>query len=186
MTDRRAYWKQRYDARRAEGLCVTSGCSALAVEGKTLCEKHAARNRWAMQRNKERQVSERERLPEDRAGTTVHFTILAREEGQDGTPSVREVKGYITSNTYPDGRLGEIFVRVGKAGSSEAWIDVWAIACSIALQRGATVDEVFGKFVGQRFEPSGSVKWLNGMTRCTSVVDAVSRYLIGKFGEKNE
>jgi ribonucleoside-diphosphate reductase alpha chain len=130
-------------------------------------------------------MSERERLPEDRTGTTTHFTILTREESQDGIPSVREVKGYITANTYPDGRLGEIFVRVGKAGSTEAWLDMWAVSCSIALQLGATVDELFSKFVGQRFEPSGSVKWLNGMTRCTSVVDMVAKYLLEKFGEKH-
>lgn len=184
VKDRRDYWKRRYETKRAAGQCVTSGCANRARKGKTLCAKHAERNRWSSWgRKKERRVSERERLPEDRTGTTAHFTIIAREEGP-GEPGIREVKGYITANTYPDGRLGEIFVRVGKAGSSEMWLDMWAMSCSIALQRGATVDELFGKFIGQRFEPSGYVKWLEGVPRCTSVVDMVSRFLINKFGAK--
>lgn len=126
----------------------------------------------------------REKLPTDRAGKTSRFTLTARVENEDGSVTLREMKGYIQANTYEDGRLGEFFVRVGKPGSSEAWLDTWAISCSIALQHGATVDELLSKFVGTRFEPSGSVKWLPGVDRCTSMADMVSRFLISRYGNK--
>lgn len=134
----------------------------------------------------------RERLPDDRSGKTRHFTILYREEKKtpEGKPTsevvLHEMKGYITANTYPDGRLGEIFVRVGKAGATEAWLDAWALSSSIALQHGAGVDELFGKFVGMRFEPSGAVKWMDGIDRCSSPPDLISRYLIKNYSNKTE
>lgn len=136
------------------------------------------------ERKRKKGMGEREKLPNDREGTTSRFTMLVREEQPDGSATIREMKGYIQANTYADGRLGEFFVRVGKPGSSEAWLDTWAIACSIALQHGASVDELLGKFVGQRFEPSGSVKWLPGVDRCTSMADMVSRFLISRYGNK--
>lgn len=160
-------------------------------DGRVACKK-CNRDDTTAKRKKERGM--KERLEVDRAGTTHHFTITARCDLHDagdaaqlrdcekcGGSGVYEVKGYITVNTYPDGRLGEIFVGVGKTTSTEAWIDQWARAASFALQYGAPVDEFFGKFVATRFEPSGATRH-KVIKRCTSVLDYVARWVLLRFG----
>jgi ribonucleoside-diphosphate reductase alpha chain len=127
-------------------------------------------------------MSMRERLPDTREGATLRFRIISN--ATDGT-GLCETKGYIVTSTYAeDKRLGEIFIKVGKPGSSEALCDQFAIACSIALQRGASVDELLQKFVGTRFEPSGAVKDVEGILRCTSPLDLVARWILQKYGKK--
>jgi hypothetical protein len=140
----------------------------------------------------------RERMPELREGTTHHFTILARcnklkcvagkIEGKDGPytcprcggDGVREVDGYITCNTYEDGRLGELFIRVGKSGAEEAIYEQWAIGASVAIQFGVPVEAYFRKFLATQFEPAGATK-NKSIARCTSVLDYVARYVLMKF-----
>jgi hypothetical protein len=137
----------------------------------------------------------RQRMPDLRSGVTHHFTIIAKcpklkcisgKVGNvncsrcDGT-GVREVDGYITPNVYEDGRLGEIFIRIGKVGNEEAVYEQWAVAVSTALQFGVPVDDYFRKFLATRFEPSGRTK--NPKIRfCTSVLDYVARYILMKHG----
>jgi ribonucleoside-diphosphate reductase alpha chain len=129
----------------------------------------------------------RERLPDDRQGMTQKFTITARRPRRQGEPDgTEEIDGYIKVNCYPDGRLGEIFLWIGKPGSTEAMYDQWAIAVSMALQHGATVDVLFGKHLGTRFEPSGAVQGVEGVRSCTSLLDLVARWVIGRYGEKKE
>ena len=121
----------------------------------------------------------RERLDDTREGVTQKFKITARAEDGSGT---YEVKGFIQSGLYGDGRLGEIFVKIGKPGASEAVYDAWATSTSIALQRGATVDELMQKFLNTRFEPSGAVQDVAGIRRCPSPLDLVARYILTKYG----
>lgn len=138
----------------------------------------------------------KERLQTDREGVTHHFTITAKcDLHSDGEitrmrecarcvgTGLYEVKGYVIANSYPDGRLGEIFIHIGKTSSNAAWVDQWARAASFALQYGAPVDEFFGKFVATRFEPAGPTK-NKGIWRCTSILDYVSRWILGQFGTK--
>jgi hypothetical protein len=126
-------------------------------------------------------------------GVTHHFTVTAKCDLHDpdsplkgdcercGGEGVYAVKGYIIANPYPDGRLGEIFLNVGKTSSSEAWVDQWARAISFALQYGAPVDELFGKFVAQSFEPSGPTK-NKKIPRCSSILDYVAKWVLSTFG----
>jgi ribonucleoside-diphosphate reductase alpha chain len=116
------------------------------------------------------------RLPETRAGVTHHFTIYIKDESS----GVRELDGYIQTGEYEDGRLGEIFVRVGKPGSTEAWLDQWALGASLALQHGVPLEVYFAKFQGQRFEPSGATKNPD-IPRCTSIIDYVARYVLRRY-----
>jgi ribonucleoside-diphosphate reductase alpha chain len=120
---------------------------------------------------------EREKLPDDREGVTHHFVIMSAHP--DG--GTYDVDGYITTGQYPDGRLGELFVKVGKSDGSHAMLDQWAISVSYALQYGAPLDGFLGKFVGARFEPSGATK-NKEIPRCTSPVDYVARYLLLRYG----
>lgn len=44
---------------------------------------------------------------------------------------------------YPDGRIGEIFLRVGKSGTHiNTYVRDSAIAISFALQYGATIEDI--------------------------------------------
>lgn len=118
----------------------------------------------------------RERLPDLREGRTLSFGIQTTREGRLAT-----VKGCVTTGVYPDGRLGEIFVRVGKPGSSDGMYDQWAIAFSVALQYGADVNALCQKFVRTSFEPSGPTN-VPGVRRCSSIPDLVCRWLLLHYG----
>ena len=67
-----------------------------------------------------------------------------------------DCKGFATVGEYPDGRPGEIFVKVSKQGSTLAGImDAFAISLSHGLQYGVPLAAFVETFVGVRFEPAG-------------------------------
>ena len=62
----------------------------------------------------------------------------------------------MTAGSYPDDGLGEVFLKLGKQGSTLAGVmDAFSIAISIALQYGVPLEAYVSKFVNMRFEPSG-------------------------------
>lgn len=131
----------------------------------------------------------RQYLAIERPGVTLHFTIFAAlPPKEDGSPNgVEEVDGYLTTGLYADGRLGEIFIRVAKeAAALGPMMDQWAIAFSCALQYGVSVNFLCKKFIASRFEPSGPVRGVRGIERCTSPVDLICRFLKERYGEKEE
>ena len=70
--------------------------------------------------------------------------------------SVAGAEGYVTSSSYPDDGLGELFVKMSKQGSTLAGVmDAFSIAISIALQYGVPLETYVSKFVNMRFEPAG-------------------------------
>ncbi len=85
----------------------------------------------------------RTRLPKSRPSTTTSFAVGGAE-------------GYLTAGSYPDDGLGEVFLKLGKQGSTLAGVmDAFSIAISIALQYGVPLDTYVQKFVNMRFEPAG-------------------------------
>ena len=94
---------------------------------------------------------------------------------------VHEVKGYVSTGVYPDGKLAEAFIKVGKSGAESAWCDEWAKAASIALQYGAPVDNFFSKFVGTNFGTAGLTKSKEFPT-CSSILDYVSKWTLARYG----
>ncbi len=85
----------------------------------------------------------RKRLPKSRASRTTSFTVGGAE-------------GYMTSGAHEDGELGEIFLKLGKQGSTLAGVmDAFSIAVSIGLQYGVPLETYVAKFTNLRFEPSG-------------------------------
>ena len=85
----------------------------------------------------------RERLPKRRSSRTTSFAIGGAE-------------GYMTASTYDDGRLGEVFLKFGKQGSTLAGVmDAFSIAISVALQYGVPLETWVEKFTNMRFEPAG-------------------------------
>ena len=65
-------------------------------------------------------------------------------------------KGYIIVGEYEDGRPGEIFLKLGKPGSTiSGLIDGFTQLMSIALQYGVPLPKLIQSFVDTRFEPAG-------------------------------
>ncbi len=63
---------------------------------------------------------------------------------------------YIIVGFFDDGQPGEIFYRIAKEGSTlYALMDSLAIAISLALQWGSSLEDLADKFVGVSFEPQG-------------------------------
>lgn len=137
-------------------------------------------------RRKRMEVEAKKKLPVDRDGKRIHFMILVREDQQDGTTTTREVDGYLTMNLMPDGKsLREVFVAVGKAGSSDAMYDEWAKQASNRLQEGATVEQVFKPHVGTQFGDRGYLETpVDDIKKCTSVLDLISRIILGRFASE--
>jgi len=87
--------------------------------------------------------AERKRLPKSRPSMTTSFAVGGAE-------------GYMTAGAYADGALGEVFLKLGKQGSTLAGVmDAFSIAVSIGLQYGVPLETFVEKFTNLRFEPSG-------------------------------
>ncbi len=62
----------------------------------------------------------------------------------------------MTSGAHEDGQLGEIFMKLGKQGSTLAgMMDAFSIAISISLQYGVPLETFVQKFTNMKFEPAG-------------------------------
>lgn len=88
----------------------------------------------------------RERLPSRRKSATYSMTLKVHETGFLW-------KIHVTLGRYEDGRLGEIFIDLGKTGSIiRMSLTAWAILASLALQSGVTAAEI-----------AAGLRGLNGM-----------------------
>jgi ribonucleoside-diphosphate reductase alpha chain len=62
----------------------------------------------------------------------------------------------MTAGSYPDDGLGEVFLKLGKQGSTLAGVmDAFSMAISISLQYGVPLETYVSKFVNMKFEPAG-------------------------------
>lgn len=90
-----------------------------------------------------RHTPSRQRLPKRREGLTHSVDI--------GSAGV-----FLTTNAQEDRRIGEVFVKWGKGGSTLAGLmDAFSIVLSLALQYGVPLEVVVSKLMGMRFEPMG-------------------------------
>jgi hypothetical protein len=108
--------------------------------------------------------------------------IAQREHG--GSPQGQPLKMWVTINTYPDGRPGEIFIKADKSGSlASGALDAVAIALSMAWQHGVPFESTMEKFVGFRFEPNG-ITGDEAYPIVASALDYIARWALDKFGKK--
>ena len=85
----------------------------------------------------------RKRMPRARQSITTSFSVGGAE-------------GYMTSGAHENGDLGEIFLKLGKQGSTLAGVmDAFSIAISISLQYGVPLETFISKFTNMKFEPAG-------------------------------
>ncbi|MEN9668152.1 MAG: Vitamin B12-dependent ribonucleotide reductase [Planctomycetota bacterium] len=112
----------------------------------------------------------REVLPETRRSLTHKFSIMAYE-------------GYLTVGLFPDGRPGEIFIKMSKEGSTlSGLIQGFCRAFSLSLQHGLSLRDAAERFRGMRFEPLGTTSNPD-IPECSSILDYVARYLDLHFGD---
>ncbi len=110
----------------------------------------------------------RRRLPKARRSMTFKFRVA-------------DTEGYLTAGEFPEGGVGEIFLRVAKQGSTLAGImDAFAISVSMGLQFGVPLSAYVKQFTGTRFEPSGMTDDPD-LRLATSILDYVFRRLAVEY-----
>jgi len=138
----------------------------------------------------------RERLPDKRNGITHKFILHSlNPSGEVGKLNV-----YITVNTYPDGRPGELFYTLNISGIESktvegktadilyyeclrGWMKQWAISMSMNLQYGVPLSKIIEKFSYQNFPPLGITENPEIPT-CKSITDYTVRWMERQFSPK--
>lgn len=109
-------------------------------------------------------IATRHSLPATRESLTHKFSVGSHE-------------GYLTIGLYPDGRPGEIFLKMSKEGSTMSGMcQAFCRAFSLSIQLGLPLSDAIARFKGMRFEPMGSTSNPE-IPDCSSIVDYIARYL---------
>ena len=75
---------------------------------------------------------------------------------RDHAFDVAGAEGYMTASTYPDDGVGEVFLKLGKQGSTLAGVmDAFSMAISVGLQYGIPLESYVASSPTLRFEPAG-------------------------------
>ena len=91
--------------------------------------------------------------------------------------NVAGAEGYMTASTYPDDGVGEVFLKLGKQGSTLAGVmDAFSMAISVGLQYGIPLESYVAKFTNTRFEPAGMTDDPD-IRIATSIMDYIFRRL---------
>ncbi|HVX48314.1 MAG TPA: vitamin B12-dependent ribonucleotide reductase [Candidatus Saccharimonadales bacterium] len=110
----------------------------------------------------------RRELPKVRKSKTYSFRVA-------------DSHGYMTVGEYDDGTPGEIFMSLGKQGSTLAgFIDAFAISVSHGLQFGVPLKDYVKSFTSMTFAPSGITDDAEIRT-ATSLVDYIFRRLAADY-----
>lgn len=121
----------------------------------------------------------RRKLPGSRNGQIIKFEIAG------------SLDGFIVVGTYPDGRCGEVFGRLGQGGSfAHGMFESFCKAFSVMLQWGVPLQKATDSFKNLAFDPAGFVKVAEGSTdadikSCKSVVDLMMKILEWLFPLEN-
>jgi ribonucleoside-diphosphate reductase alpha chain len=106
----------------------------------------------------------RRRLPRQRSAMVTRFSVAGAE-------------GYMTASSYPDDGIGEVFLKLGKQGSTLAGVmDAFSMAISVGLQYGIPLESYVAKFTNMRFEPAGITDDAD-IRMASSVMDYIFRRL---------
>jgi ribonucleoside-diphosphate reductase alpha chain len=109
-------------------------------------------------------VPVRDKMPRNRTSRTFEFRVA-------------ECKGFVTVGEYPDGRPGEIFLKVSKQGSTLAGVmDAFSNSVSYGLQYGVPLRKFVEAFTNTRFEPAGITDDPD-LRIATSILDYIFRRL---------
>ena len=117
--------------------------------------------------------TQRRTLPDNRPSVTHKFKI----DSAQGSHSC-----YLTVGLYEDGTPGEVFIRIGKMGSSlNGLLDTVGILISYGLQFGVPLGDLCGKLRGMNFEPMGPTS-NDDQPMCSSIIDYLFGWLAAEYG----
>jgi len=92
---------------------------------------------------------------------------------------------YIIVGLYEDGRPGELFLKMGKAGSTmRGLLDAIGVETSLLLQYGISLKTLSTKLTGVHFGPSGRTNDPD-IPECISIVDYIFRWMEQRFGSED-
>lgn len=162
------YQKLSYLERKEKIRCVTRGTSGRNHRG------YWKSTKWFQERELTMADAVRDKLP-------------ARRRCVTQTVKVDDQTVHYSIGLYEDGRPGELFVDVSKAGAAlRTWAGEAAMMLSIALQHGTPLDTVLRLFIGTRCEPCGQVKGHSRITQCTSIMDLIARDMAITFLDRQD
>lgn len=120
----------------------------------------------------------RKRLPDTRQSITHKVEIT--------DPGAGTFDLYIILGLYPNGKPGELFLKMGKVGSTvQGLMDVVGVLSSLLLQHGANVDAVCNKLTSTAFMPAG-VTDNPDIPTCTSVADYVFKWVQREYSARRK
>ena len=111
----------------------------------------------------------------------MNFEPLPSErEAHTHKAVVSGIKIYITTGFYPDGRLGEVFVKADKEGAELRLLNAVAIGISVGLQHGIPLVRFTRKYKYQRIGTEGmtddpEIRMVKG------ILDYLARYLENNY-----
>ncbi len=122
------------------------------------------------------EVHERKKLPPTHNSVVHKVKITAGTSGDEFTL-------FIILGFYDDGTPGELFINMGKAGSTmNGLLDSIGILCSYALQYGVPLNALCGRMQDIAFEPMGQTSNPDIPT-CQSVIDYIFKWIGMNYGQ---
>jgi len=98
-----------------------------------------------------------------------------------------DLDAYVTIGKYADGRVGEIFLKIGKAGGRYRVYDALCVAISIGLQYGIPLKVFVDKFMWMSFEPRGFTgEGEDGVPKADSIPDYLAKWMRKAFMDPDE
>lgn len=102
------------------------------------------------------EITPTERIVERIIERPARRKLPAKRRAENTSFLVGGAEGYLTVGLYEDGKVGEVFIKMSKQGSTLSGImDAFSISISMGLQYGVPLEAYVAKFTNMRFEPSG-------------------------------
>jgi ribonucleoside-diphosphate reductase alpha chain len=107
--------------------------------------------------------------------------LLPTRTGYTLSFSVGTTEGTLTTATDPDGHLHDVFLRVGKQGSTTAGLaDALATTVTVALHHGVPLSALTNELTNTHYAPAGPTNDPD-LPQATSLTDYLSRRLTTDF-----
>jgi ribonucleoside-diphosphate reductase alpha chain len=108
--------------------------------------------------------------------------LPGRRTGYTQKASIGGHKLFLRTGEYDDGSLGEIFIALHKEGAAfRGLMDNFALAVSLGLQHGVTLERFVEAFTFTRFGPAGVVEGDPAVHAATSLLDYAFRNLAANY-----
>ncbi|MSP04916.1 MAG: TSCPD domain-containing protein [Acetobacteraceae bacterium] len=178
--------RQARDWLAARGI-TTEAALAAALAGTSLFPTLGAAAHAAMHDAVASFLHSMPQRPEANTAATPQHPALrrdlpARRTGYTQKAAISGHKLFLRTGEYADGTLGEIFVGLHKEGAAfKGLMDNFAIAVSMGLQHGVTLEKFVQAFTFTRFGPAGAVEGDPAVTQATSLLDYVFRHLAANY-----